>query len=631
MLPTSGTRVRPRMAHSPSSALIVSPFSQALLALLIGVAVLTLLVALLPGFYSRMYAGRIFQGVSVGGVDVSGMSTQQAVALLNQRLDYPQRGKIVFQEGTHLWTAKPADLGLSLDSQTTALAAYNLGRTGSLVVRLADQWRAWSSGINLAPWFVFDKRTAQNYLQGIAKQVDRPILEASLGISGVEVVVNSGQVGRSLDVSAALTSLDAQLKTMTDGLVPLVVRETPPVILDATAQAELARQILSAPLTLQIPNAEAGDPGPWSFEPAALVQMLTVQRVKTDNGEIYQVGLSPDALRTFLMNIAPPLSREPQNARFTFNDETRKLELIQPSVIGRALDVDASLQQINQQLLAGQHNVSLVLQTTNPAVSDWATAESLGITELTSEYTSYFYGSDASRIQNINTAASRFHGLLVAPGETFSMAAVLGDVSLDTGYAEALIIYGDRTIKGVGGGVCQVSTTLFRTVFFGGYQVDERWFHAYRVKYYEQTASGGHDENLAGLDATVFAPQVDFRFTNDSPYRLLMETYPGTHSLTWKFYSTSDGRTVDWTTSGLRNVVKPPDPLYEENPDLAKDVLKQVDWAVDGADVTVTRTVTRDGSIIHDDTFETHYLPWQAKFQYGPGTEIPTPEPTPTP
>ena len=108
------------------------------------------------------------------------------------------------------------------------------------------------------------------------------------------------------------------------------------------------------------------------------------------------------------------------------------------------------------------------------------------------------------------------------------MAAVLGDVSLDTGYAEALIIYGDRTIKGVGGGVCQVSTTLFRTVFFGGYQVDERWFHAYRVKYYEQTASGGHDENLAGLDATVFAPQVDFRFTNDSPYWLLMETYPGT-------------------------------------------------------------------------------------------------------
>ncbi len=629
MIPNS--TVRPRMAHAPSNTMKVSPFGQALTALLIGFALLALLVALLPGVYSSMYDGHIFPGVAVGGVDVSGMSTLQAATLLSQRLDYPQRGKIVFQEGTNLWTAKPADLGLSLDSQTTALAAYNLGRTGSLAVRLSDQWRAWSSGIDLAPWFVFDKRVAQNYLQGIAEQVDRSIVEATLGISGVEVVVNSGQVGRNLDVAAALTSLDTQLKTMTDGLVPLVVHETPPVILDATAQAELARKILSAPLTLQIPNAEAGDPGPWSFEPVALVQMLTVQRVKTDNGEIYQVGLSSDALRTFLTNIAPPLNRESQNARFTFNDDTRQLEVIQPSVIGRALDVDASLQQINQQLLAGQHTVSLVMQTTNPAVPDWATAESLGITELTSAYTSYFYGSDASRIQNISTAASRFHGLLIAPGESFSMAATLGDVSLDTGYAEALIIFGDRTIKGVGGGVCQVSTTLFRTAFFGGYQIDERWFHAYRVKYYEQTASGGHDENLAGLDATLFAPQVDFRFTNDSPYWLLMETYPGAHSLTWKFYSTSDGRTVDWNTSGLRNIIEPPDPLYEENPDLSKDEIKQVDWAVDGADVTVTRTVTRAGSIIHDDTFETHYMAWQAKFQYGPGTEIPTPEPTPNP
>lgn len=601
------------------------------MALVLGFALLALLVVLLPGFYSRMYDGRIFPSVAVGGVDVSGMSTEQAAALLAQRLDYPQRGKIVFQEGTNLWTAKPADLGLLLDAQTTALAAYNLGRTGSMVVRLADQWRAWSSGIDLAPWFVFDKRIAQNYLQGIAKQVDRPIIEATLGVSGVEVVVNSGQVGRSLDVPAALVSLDAQLKTMTDGLVPLVVNETPPVILDATAQAELARQILSAPLTLQIPNAQEEDPGPWSFEPVALVQMLTIQRVRTDSGEIYQVGLSSDAIRNFLMNIAPGLSRDPQNARFIFNDDTHQLELIQSAVIGRALDVDSSLQQINQQILAGQHSVNLVMQTTNPPVTNDATAKSLGINELTSVYTSYFYGSDASRIQNITTSASRFHGLLVAPGESFSMADALGDVSLDTGYSEALIIFGDRTIKGVGGGVCQVSTTLFRTVFFGGYQVDERWFHAYRVKYYEQTASGGHDDNLAGLDATVFAPQVDFRFTNDSPYWLLMETYVSSSSLTWKFYSTSDGRTVDWNTSGLQNIVKPPDPLYEENPDLSKDEIKQVDWAVDGADVTVTRTVTRDGVVIHDDTFNTHYMPWQAKYQYGPGTEIPTPEPTPNP
>jgi vancomycin resistance protein YoaR len=623
--------VRPSMAHKSSQYTQASLLGQAFVALLIGATLLVLLVAALPAIYSQMYDERIFPGVAAGGIDLSGLTMEQATELLTQRLDFPTRGKIVFQDGTNLWTAIPAELGLTLDVQGSVQAAYNLGRAGTLVTRLANRWNAWSSGIDLAPRFIFNEGIAQSYLQGIAQQINRPIIEASLGISGVEVVVNSGQVGRMMDVAASLSSLDAQLQTLTDGLIPLVVHETPPVILDATAQAELARQILSAPLVLQLPNPEPGDPGPWSFEPAALVPMLTIQRVKSENGEVYQVGLSTDMLRTFLMNVAPPLSREPQNARFIFNDDTRQLEVIQPAIIGRALDIDSSLAQINEQLLAGQHNISLVMQTTNPQVPDWSTAESLGITELSSQYTSYFYGSDSARIQNIATAASRFHGLLVAPGESFSMADALGDVSLDTGYAEALIIYGDRTIKGVGGGVCQVSTTLFRTAFFGGYQIDVRWFLAYRVKYYEQTASGGHDDNLAGLDATVFAPQVDFRFTNDSPYWLLMETYPTSTSLTWKFYSTSDGRTVDWTTSGLQNIVEPPDPLYIENPDLAKDEIKQVDWAVDGADITVTRTVTRNGSIIHNDIFETHYLPWQAKFEYGPGTDVPTPEPSPTP
>ncbi|HEX9090655.1 MAG TPA: peptidoglycan binding domain-containing protein, partial [Anaerolineales bacterium] len=374
----------PPMVRKPSSPTRPSSVGQALLALMIGMALLVALVALLPGVYSYMYDGRIYPGVRVGGVDLSGLTTQQATSLLTERLDYPTRGKIAFLEGATLWTVKPADLGLFLDAQTTALAAYNLGRAGGLVERLGDRWNAWSSGVDLAPLFVFDQRVAENYLQGLAKQIDRPIIEATLGVNGVEVVVNSGQVGRTLDVSGALASLNAQLQTMTDGLVPLVVNETPPVILDATAQAELARTILSAPLTIQIPNPQEGDPGPWSFEQAALAQMLTIQRVKTDKGEVYQVGLSSDALQNFLANIAPGLSRAPQNARFTFNDDTRKLELIQSDVIGRGLDVDASLQKINEQLLAGQHTVDLVMQTTNPPVTNDATAETLGITELTS-------------------------------------------------------------------------------------------------------------------------------------------------------------------------------------------------------------------------------------------------------
>jgi vancomycin resistance protein YoaR len=215
--------------------------------------------------------------------------------------------------------------------------------------------------------------------------------------------------------------------------------------------------------------------------------------------------------------------------------------------------------------------------------------------------------------------------VLIAPGGTFSMGSVMGDVSLDNGFAEALIIYGGRTIKGVGGGVCQVSTTLFRTVFLAGFPVVERHQHAYRVSYYEKTAGNNIDSNWAGLDATVYFPLVDFKFTNDTPSWLLMETYvyPGSYSLTWKLYSTRDGRSVDWNTTGPRNVVAAPKPLFEENADLNKNQIEQVDYAARGADVTVTRTVWKNGAIYFQDTFQTHYEPWQAICQYGPRTDEP--------
>ena len=130
----------------------------------------------------------------------------------------------------------------------------------------------------------------------------------------------------------------------------------------------------------------------------------------------------------------------------------------------------------------------------------------------------------AARLQNIEAASKQFYGLLIPPNTTFSMGDAIGNISLDNGYAEALIIYNGKTITGVGGGVCQVSTTLFRTAFFAGYPIVERNAHAYRVYYYEQTANGT-DPLMAGLDATVYFPLVDLKFTNDRPYWLLMETY----------------------------------------------------------------------------------------------------------
>ena len=595
-----------------------------ILAALAGGAVIFLVLALVAATgFGINHAGRIYPGVFMSGIPLEGLTLEQANAKLAQGLTYPSTGRIVFQDGTNTWSYNPADLGLNLEAQANAQAAFQLGRSGNPVARLYSRMLAWFFGVDLAPEMIYNEQKAQDVVLQLAAQIDRPTLEASLSVEGAQVVAVPGQVGRTVDVKATLARLQEPIRALTDGLVPLVIEETPPEILDASQQAEAAQRMISQPLTLSLPDAKAGDPGPYVIPPQQLAKMLIIERNGSGAAAQYQVALSDQALNDYLTALAGDIDRYPANARFMFNDETGLLEVIQPAVIGRSLDVGASIQEIKKKISEGNPNATLSVTTLQPEVADTATGQQLGITELVVAYTSYFRGSTAERLQNIEKAAANFHGLLIPPGTTFSMASAMGNVSLDSGYAEAWIIFGGRTIKGVGGGVCQVSTTLFRTAFMAGFPVTERHPHAYRVGYYEQTATS-YDPDWAGLDATVFVPMVDFKFTNDTPYWLLMETYfrPNSRSLTWKFYSTKDGRTVDWETSGPQNVVEAPDPVFEENPDLAKGDVEQVDWEAEGADVTVTRTVFKDGQVWLSDSFITHYLPWAAVYQYGQGTNL---------
>jgi vancomycin resistance protein YoaR len=608
---------------SPPDSRPIDLIPQIIAAIIGGAIIFSLLMVAVVIGYNISFAGKIYPGVAVAGVDLSGLEPTEAAQRLESNLVYPQQGKILFRDGEKIWLASPAEVGFFLNPQATASSAFQYGRTGGPLRRLADQFKSWYSGSAMPPLYVFNENTAKAYLEAIAAQTDLQKVEASLTIEGSEVVIQPSQTGRQLGIPETLSDLQQQLQTMRDGEVQLSVQEEIPAIVNVEDQAQIARQILSQPLILSNPDPLEGDPDTWTFERDYLARLIAINRVEDPEGERYQVGLETAGLRSFLEGLAPQLEVNRRNARMMFNDETRQLEVIEPAIVGRSLNIAASIEAINDKLLAGEHNVALSFDNIQPEVGDDATAEQLGITELVSSHTSYFYGSSGARIQNITTAAGQYHGLLIPPGGTFSMGEALGDVTLDNGYAEALIIYGDRTIEGVGGGVCQVSTTLFRTVFFGGYPVVERTPHAYRVGYYELRADGGYDTSLAGLDATVYTPFVDFKFTNDTQNWLLMETYvnQAARTLTWKFYSTSDGRSVDWHTTGLKNKVEPPEPLYQENPDLSKGEVEQVDWAVEGADVTINRTVTRNGETLYEDAFTTHYMPWRAVYEYGPGTK----------
>lgn len=608
------------LLHEPKDTSF-RPLTQLIFTIAVGV-----FLALIAGFFAiltlnQSNTDRIVPGVNVGGVDLSDLTMGEALVKLNADLAYPNKGQIILTDGQNQWAYTPEQLGLSLNTIASIDQAFRVGRQSNLLNNLSTQLNVRQNGLKIEPEIVYDQRQAYARLQEIARWLDKPVVEAAINLEGTQVTVTPGQIGYSLNILQTLKPLEQLLFSRQDGVVSLVIDQAQPLIMDVSETAAQTQAILSQPLTLTMPDGETGM-GPWTIEPQDLARLLVIQRSTDSANAGFEVSLNQAGLSNFLSGLAPALSRDPVNARMTYEPATDTFTVLENAVIGRALDIEESLKAVTEKLPGGEHTIALVMKTVDPAVKDDTTPESLGIRELVFEDSSYFYGSANARLQNIGAASSEFHGIFVPPGAVFSMADYLTDISLENGYAEALIIVGNQTVTGVGGGVCQVSTTLFRTVFFAGFPIVERHAHAYRVGYYEQQSNGWSDTNLAGLDATVYVPLVDFKFQNDTPNWLLMETYLNGYSLNWKIYGTSDGRSVDWTTTGVTNVTEPPDPIYSEDPDLAEGEIEQVDWAVQGASVSVNRTVYRDRQVYFNDTFNTNYVAWPDQFIYGPGTDI---------
>src|SRR5690554_3350546 len=188
----------PSRSTSPSSA--PATFIRLLLTMTGGVILFVVLLIAIAVGYSMVYYGTIYPGVSVFGVDVSGLTPDQAAERIQEELQFAQKGRIVFLYGDQVWIARPNELGMYLDSQATALAAYSVGRQGDPVTRVLQQFRAWYYGIDLPPLAVYEESRAYAYVNQIAEQINKPTIEANLEIRGLEVVATPGQVGLRVDV-----------------------------------------------------------------------------------------------------------------------------------------------------------------------------------------------------------------------------------------------------------------------------------------------------------------------------------------------------------------------------------------------------------------------------------------------
>lgn len=230
--------------------------------------------------------------------------------------------------------------------------------------------------------------------------------------------------------------------------------------------------------------------------------------------------------------------------------------------------------------------------------------------------TSYF-GSFSERINNIARGAAKFNGMVVQPGEVFSFNTALGDAGPDDGFVEGYAIVNGRLAKTIGGGLCQVSTTMYRAVFNAGLELVTRRNHTYVINFYE---------NVPGWDATVFAPYQDFRWRNDTsgPIYISASSDPAKATVTFSLYGTPDGRKTTMVGPTVSNVVQQSRPIWQYDPTLKRGQTKQLVHGRPGMNVAMGRIVTAaNGKVLHNDNLPSKYQPWEDFFLYGPGVTPP--------
>lgn len=558
---------------------------------------------ILVGGFLFFYSGRIYPGIAMMDIPIGGKTLAEGERTLKEPLAkrFPAKLNLTFEN--RQWEIPIASIGAEVNVHKSAEAGFAYGRKGTIVGNSQAIARALLVGTSLLPVVDLKDEDVNEKLAAIAAEIDIPTEEPAITIDQQtkKITISEGKDGRQLRTSVAVGLIKDNLTHLSSAPIALPV-ETLPVHI-SREQHETTRKraesIVTKKLHLTMDGVTVDIAGP------DLVSVLN-----------FAASFKRDKVASITAELSSRVTRNPQDALFQF--EGGKVSIFRPSQDGLTLDEDQVVPVIFEALgeleATGSSELTrdLPLKILPPKVTT-AEVNNLGIKEQIGRGVSYFRGSIPSRVHNIILASERVSGTLVPPGETFSFAQAVGDISAATGYQQAYIIEKGRTVLGDGGGTCQVSTTLFRAAIDAGLPVEERHAHAYRVSYYEQ---GGWSP---GFDATVFVPTVDLKFRNDTSAHILVQAIPNPKNwtLVFELYGTKDGRKVSISKGRSWDPAPAPPDRYEDDPTLPKGVVKQVDFAAAGLKAAFDYEVTRDGQTIQKRTFYSNFRPWQAVFLRG--------------
>ena len=550
------------------------------------------------------FADRALPRVTVAGVDVGTLRASELRERLIEEAARPWAAAAVAVRGPDglTWSTTNAALAIAPDVDRAVAETLAYGHTGTLQQRLVA-WINALRGHAAVPFAMRAENTAaiEGWVGTIASAVDRPASDGVIVATYREVDVTPAVVGRTTDRTALRRALLAP-DTLGDRAIVLAIHEAYPAV-DPSGIRDAAAKAIAATTALRV---AAGD-GQVSEDAAGLATLLVIEKSVAANGEVdaipsgamapqtrylYRVRFDETRVAEWVSRLAAVLDHPAKNATYAVQPDGSLV--VVPAVLGVKIDQLQFIAAVTRQLFTpteAPRDIQPVFVADMPAfTTDQARQYASEMTQVATFTTTY--PSNAARHANITTGAMQFNDLVLSPGESFSFWDLLGPVSVERGYAFAGAIIDGRSDENViGGGLCQVSTTLFNAVARAGYEVLERHAHGYYI-----------DRYPLGFDAAVFEPGVDFRWKNDTAYAVLIKAYPYAAALRFDLISVPSGRRVvigDPYQWNFRNPApdQPADPAYLPGA------------VVQGRDVARTWTVWQGDAVIHQETFGSHYVP----------------------
>jgi len=557
------------------------------LAAIISIAVIfgTLLTL---GVIRLAYRGKLLPGASVYGVYLGGLSQAEANQLIKKLgRDYQASGEITVRAtGQPDIRVTKSSLALGYPSESSVQEVYSVGRQGWAWNQLGEQFGL-MLGLRQAPKpaVSYDATALYAALRADFIALDQPVENARIQLVDGQVSIVAGSPGRRISIHDLDAALVDTVGNFAKSPVEIKTSQQQPSLntTDLLERKQVASSFQDTPLKLSfgaknwtIPQAEliswlnaSTSPAPakpdllWSAYPLATTQ-------STDT-------LNNQPISQYLTNLAKSIDKPAIDARLTV--EGGRASVFQRSQDGSQVDIAASTTNIVSGLKSKKSEaIPLIVAVQKAAVSD-DTIDQLGIVDLLSEGVSYFPGSSSNRITNVRIGAAQYNGVLLKPGQVFSFGALLGEVGPAQGYKEGRIILEGRQESAYGGGLCQVSSTAFRAALLAGLPILERVNHSFAVSYY--TAPFG----VPGVDATIYYPDVDFKFKNDTDHHILIQTELVGTTLKFRFYGTKQ----------KEGAIRGPSFVYGSNDP------NQPSQTVFYRDISV------GGKVIKTDTFRTSY------------------------